>query len=70
MTGISNKKYNTSYYAKIPIFIKGLDSKGDTRTAIIKREYYIIKNLTAKALISIDILKPKNIDILLSKNTI
>ena len=39
-------------------------------TAVIKHELYIINNLSTKALIGIDIIKPKGIIIDLNKNII
>jgi len=70
VTGIGNRKHDASHYAKVPMFIKGLDSEGEPRTAMIEREYHIVDNLTAKALIGIDVIKPESMDILLTENTV
>ena len=68
--GISNKKYNASEFIKVPIYFKGFNSSGKARTTIISRKFYIINNLLVKALITVDILKPKRIVINFSDNTI
>ena len=61
--GIRNKKYNTSEYIKLKLYLLGL-----TGIAVIKRELYIINNLSIKALIDINIIKSEGIIIDLSKN--
>ena len=63
--GIRNKKYNTSEYIKLKLYLLGL-----TGMAVIKRELYIINNLSIKALIGIDIIKPEGIIIDLNKDII
>ena len=51
------------------MYIKGVNKVGNTRTTIIKREFYLVDNLTTKALISINILKLERVDIILSNDT-
>ncbi len=53
--GISDKKHDASKFTKIPIFFKSLNRK----ITLIEYKFYIIDNLLAKVLITINILKPK-----------
>ena len=55
--GIRSEKHEASEYIRIKLYLL---SKNGT-VALIKREFYVINNLTAKALIRIDILKPEDI---------
>ncbi len=64
--GISNKKYNTSKFTKIPIFFKSLNGI----VILIEYKFYIIDGLSTKVLITIDILKPKRIIINFRDNLI
>ena len=64
--GIGDKKYNASEFSKIPIFFKSLNRK----VILIEQEFYIVDNLSAKVLITIDILKPKRIVINFGDNLI
>ena len=68
--GISDNKYNASEFTKVPIILEGVDTTRRARTAVISREFYIVDDLSAKVLISVDILKPKRIVINFSDNTI
>ena len=54
---INSNKYEASEYIKIKIYLSNKNKK----TILIEREFYIIDNLTAKALIEIDIIKSKEI---------
>jgi len=63
--GIRSKKYNTNKYTKLLIYIPSNNS-----TTFIKRELYIVNNLLVKALIRVNILKPKGIIIDLDRNLI
>ena len=56
--GLGIKKYNISEYAKLPLYFLG--NKG---IRLITREYYIIDDLSANALIIIDIFKSEEIAI-------
>ena len=64
--GIGDRKYNTYKYIKLKIYLLSLTSK----IALIDQEFYIIDNLIAKVLISIDIINPKSIVIDLDINII
>ena len=52
--GISDRKYDVSEYVRILLYVLTLNS-----VAMVNRELYIIDNLTALALIGIDILDPE-----------
>ena len=68
MKDIDIKKYNANKYVRIKIY---LFSESDNEAiALIEREFYIINNLTIKALIKINIIKSKDIVINLEKNVI
>ena len=54
---IKNKRYEANKYIRIKIY---LFNKNNLIT-LIKREFYIINNLTTKALIDINIMKSKDI---------
>ena len=54
---IKNKRYEVNKYIRIKIYL----SNKNSLIALIKREFYIINNLTAKALININIMKSKDI---------
>ncbi len=64
--GISNKKHDASKFTRIPIFFKSL--KGIV--TLIEYKFYVIDNLLAKVLITINILKPKRIVINFRDNLI
>ncbi len=55
--GIGDRKHDASEFAKVPMFFEGRNEAGKTRIAIIEREFYIVGDLPAKALIGVDILK-------------
>ena len=55
--GIGIKEHNACEYAIIPMYILGPNGK----VALIRRKIHIVDELSAKALISIDIMKPKGI---------
>jgi len=63
--GIRSKKYNTNKYTKLLIYIPSNNS-----TTFIKRELYIVNNLLVKALIRVNIFKPKGVIINLNRNLI
>ena len=52
--GLDTNQHDASEYARVAIYLPG--SKG---TALITREIHIVDNLSAKALIGIDIMKPE-----------
>ncbi len=51
--GISDKKHDASKFTKIPIFFKSLNGT----VTLIEYKFYIINDLLAKVLITINILK-------------
>ena len=53
---IESRKHNISEYVKLKIYLLDKNS-----TAVIERELHIVDNLTVKALIDIDIIKPERI---------
>ena len=55
--GIGTKEHDACEYAVIPMYIPGPDGK----VALIRREIHIVDELSAKALIGIDIMKPEGI---------
>ena len=55
--GIGTKEHDACEYAIIPMYIPGPDGK----VALIRREIHIVDELSAKALIGIDIMKPEGI---------
>ena len=63
---INNKKHNVNKYVKIKIY---LSNKNDV-IILIKRELYIVDNLTIKTFIKINIIKFKNIILNLEYNII
>ena len=54
VTGISDRKYDVSEYIRIPLYVPT-----PSGIAMINRELHIVDNLTALALIGIDILDPE-----------
>jgi hypothetical protein len=64
--GISDKKHDASKFTKIPIFFKSLNRI----VTLIEYTFYIVDNLLAKVLITIDILKPERIVINFGDNLI
>ncbi len=64
--GIRDKKYDASEFTKLPIFFESLEGT----ITLINREFYIVDNLSAKVLITIDILKPERIVINFRDNLI
>ena len=62
--GIGDRKYDTCEYIKLKMYLLSPTGK----TALIDREFHVVDNLTAKALIGIDIMKPKGIVIDLGMN--
>ena len=65
--GLSTNTYNTSEYIRIKIYL--LD-KNNYNIALIKREFYIVDNLTAKTLIDINIIKLEGIVLNVVRNII
>ena len=61
---INSNKYETNEYIKIKIYLFNKNKI----IALIKREFYVIDNLTAKTLIEIDIMKLKEIILDLQAN--
>ena len=57
MRGLGSRKYNTNKFIVIPIFI--LYNRG--KIIYIKREIYIVNELSAKVLIGINIIKLEGI---------
>ena len=55
--GIGNRKHSASEYVKIKMYLPGKNGA----IALIERELHIVDDLTAKALIGIDIMKPEGI---------
>ena len=54
--GIGSRKHNASEYVKLKMYLS--DKNG---TAVIERELHIVDDLTVRALIDIDIMKPERI---------
>ena len=57
--GIGSKKHEASEYARIKMYLPSKNGSGTV--ALIEREFHVVDDLTAKALIGIDILKPEGI---------
>ena len=55
--GIGSKRHKASEYVRIKMYLPG--KKG--AVALIDRELHVVDNLTAKALIGIDLMKPEGI---------
>ena len=55
--GINSNKHEASEYIKIKMYLSGKNEM----IALIEREFHVVDNLTAKALIGIDIMKSKEI---------
>ena len=62
--GIGSRRYKASEFTKVKLYLQGKNGK----IALIDRELYIIDNLSAKALIGIDIIKPEDMVIDLAKD--
>ena len=62
--GIGDRKHDACEYIKLKMYLPSPTGK----TALIDREFHVVDNLTAKALIGIDIMKPKGIVIDLGMN--
>ena len=62
--GIGDRKHDACEYIKLKMYLQS--SNGNT--ALIDREFHVIDNLTAKALIGIDIMKPEGMVIDLGTN--
>ena len=67
--GIGNSNHKTSEFVKTKVFfLEGRDIEtGAPMTAVIEREFHVVDNLRANALIGNDISVPEEIDILTSK---
>ena len=63
--GLGTKHHDASEYATVAIYLPG--AKG---TAIITRKVHIVDDLSAKALIGIDIIKPEGMVLDLRRNVI
>ena len=55
--GIGSNKHEASEYVRIKMYLPGKNGM----TALIEREFHVVDNLAAKALIGIDIMKPEGI---------
>ena len=62
---INNKKYNVSEYIRIKLYFVELAS-----IALIEREFHVIDNLTVTALIDINIIKLKRINLNFNNNIV
>ena len=60
--GIGSKRHEASEFVSLEMYLPG----NGRRVALIEREFHIVDELTAKALVGVDILKPENIAINLS----
>ena len=60
---IENNRYNISQYIKLKIYLFEKNI-----TILIKREFYIVEDLTVKVLIGIDIIKPEAMTVDLSQD--
>lgn len=56
--GLGTREHDVCEYAIIPMYVPNQDG---TKAALIRREIHIVDNLSAKALIGIDIMKPEGI---------
>lgn len=56
--GLGTREHDVCEYAVIPMYVPNQDG---TNVALIRREIHIVNDLSAKALIGIDIMKPKGI---------
>ena len=66
---LGSKEYDTCEYAIILIYISSKDSiSGNNKVALIRREIYIMDDLSVKALIGINIIKPERIILDTNKN--
>ena len=61
--GIGDRRHEASEYVKIDMYLPGKEKR-----ALIQRELHIVDNLSAKALIGIDIMKPEAMIINLSRD--
>lgn len=64
--GLGTKEYDTRKYVIVPMYIFSNDNK----VALIRREIYIVDNLSAKALIGIDIMKLEGIILDINKDLV
>ena len=64
---ISLNKYNTSEFMKVKIYLRSTNNR---RSTLIKRELYLVDELSTKILIRINIIKPKLIIIDLRRDII
>ena len=58
MRGIGLNMHDASEYVRLQMYLPGKNGHG---TALIEREFHVVDNLTAKALVGIDIIKPEGI---------
>ena len=63
--GIGANTHNAREYVRLKMYIPGKDGYG---TALIHREFYVVDNLAAKALVGIDIIKPEGIILDVARN--
>ena len=61
MRSLDIKKYNIYEYALIPIYITIKGEKVNDKIVFLRREFYIIDNLSIKVLIGINIMKLEDI---------
>ena len=64
--GIGSRRYKASEYAILEIFLPD----NIRRLGLIEREFYIVDDLSAKALVGVDILKPEDITINFARDII
>jgi len=68
VTGIKKDKYKIAEYIITPLFLLGRNKLGyKVITKTTPREIYLVDNLRANILIRIDVITPKEIDILASR---
>lgn len=65
--GLGTKEHDTSEYAIIPMYVPNADG---SKVALIRREIHIVDDLSAKALIGIDIMKPEGIILDINKDLV
>ncbi len=61
--GIGTNTHDASEYVQLQMYLPGKNG-----TALIEREFHIVNDLTAKALVGIDVMKPERIVLDLGKN--
>jgi len=62
MRGIGSKRHTSTKYVTLSLYLYR-SLRGEQAIAVIKREVYLVDNLAANLLISVDILAPEAIEI-------